>query len=163
MLLKFLASENENMAMSFTMNETIKAMSGLGWSGINRVMSLASKGFPLRCLRNMGVEKLSGQWETEFWRRVQLGIGIWGFLGIPGAKVTKHMRSHVEHIECKQRSERRAKPACEGLGQIPSGHCSYLLSTHCFQICQGHPTETPAGDFLSGWSLRQWEMLLLPE
>lgn len=80
MMLKFLASENENMAMSSTMNETIKAMSGLGWSGINRVMSLASKGFPSRCQWNLEVEKLSGQWEIEFWRGVQLGIGIWEFL-----------------------------------------------------------------------------------
>lgn len=49
MMLKFLASENENMAMSSTMNETIKAMSGLGWGGINRVVRLASEGFPSRC------------------------------------------------------------------------------------------------------------------
>lgn len=66
MLLEFLASENENMAMSSIMNEIIKAMSGLGWSGINRAMSLASKGFPSRCLWNMEVEKLSGQREIEF-------------------------------------------------------------------------------------------------
>jgi len=71
-------------------------------------------------------------------------------LGIPGAEVTKHMRWHMEHGECKQRSQQRAKPACKGPWQIPSVGCPYLLSTRCFQICQGHPTETPSGAFLSG-------------
>lgn len=81
-MLKFLASENENMAMSSTMNETIKAMSGLGWGGINRMVSLASEGFPSRCLWNMEVEK-EAQWTAG--DRVLKGSAVGDRnLGIPG-------------------------------------------------------------------------------
>lgn len=135
------------MVMSSTMNETIKGMSGLGWAEKNKVMSLASEVFPSRCLWNTQVEKLSRQWEIEFWSRrtrvYVVGDRNLGITGITlGAKVMKDVRLHVETTEYKKRRQQRTKPAFKGLWQTPSLPCPYVLSAHCFQMCQGHPTET---------------------
>lgn len=116
---KILTWENENMMLSSTKTETIKGMSGLGWSGKKRVMSLASEVFPSRCLWNTQVEKLSRQREIRVLEPKKEGVAGDKNLVIScillGAEVAKDMRLHGEHAEYEQRRQQREKPAFKGL------------------------------------------------